>query len=125
MSVSWEALTEDIRCAQPGSTLFWELIREAKRRARQGDTTMGKQARADADGWASIYLGSTMSGGSGHVRGNAGIGRKGGGKRLSPAEAKKLMRQQVAKERKLAAEVSKRNAAAKRAARAQQKARRG
>ena len=57
---------------------------------------MGKQARADADGWASIYLGSTLSGGSGTVRGNAGIGRKGQGKVLTPAEIKAIRRQQAA-----------------------------
>lgn len=127
MSVSWEALTDDIERTAPRrgertSWAFYEFIREAKRRARQGDT-MGRQARADADGWAAIHLGSTLHGGSGTVRGNAGVGRKGAGKRLTPAEAKKLMRQQVAKERKLAAEAAKRNAAAKRAARAQRRAR--
>lgn len=35
MSVSWEALTEDIQRAAPGSHLYYELIREAHRHVEE------------------------------------------------------------------------------------------
>jgi len=81
-----------------------------------GETTMGKAARIESEGMSMVY------GGGGTVRSNAGVGRRGQGRTLTKAEAKKLMRQQVAKERKAA--TRKQNAAAKRVAKAQARARR-
>ena len=46
MSVSWEALTEDIQRAHPGSTLYYELIRTAHRYIEEQAMAKGPKAPA-------------------------------------------------------------------------------
>lgn len=94
MSVSWEALCEDIRRAQP--PLLWELIREAHRYVEEmedmakgpkgGNGAHGKAGGADKGksdidrtGKFGKHHGGNLSGSA--KSGKAGGGKAGGGKK--------------------------------------------
>lgn len=90
MSVSWEALCEDIHRAQPGSTIYYELIREAHRYVEETDMAKGPKGGSGAHG----KTGGADKGKSdidrtgkfgkhhgGNLSGNAKGGKPGGGKK--------------------------------------------